>query len=62
MSIFNLLSCLLFIVFLSACYQRCFILFLSYSVMSQDEPISSGVVLEVQEAIKEALFGLSANL
>ena len=38
--------------FLSACYQRCFILFRFYSVMSQDEPISSGVGPEVQEAIK----------
>ena len=32
------------------------------SVMSQDEPISSGVGPEVQEAIKEALSGLSASL
>ena len=30
--------------------------------MSQDEPISSGVGPEVQEAITEALSGLSANL
>ena len=30
--------------------------------MSLDEPISSGFGLEVQEAIKEALSGLFANL
>ena len=29
--------------FLSACYQRCFILHLFYSMMLQNEPISSGV-------------------
>ena len=33
-----------------------------YSVMSLDEPISSGVGPEVQEAIKEALSGLFTNL
>ena len=35
--------------FLSSCYQRCFILFLFHSVMSQEEPISRGVGPEVQE-------------
>ena len=48
--------------FFSACYQRCFILLRFYSVMSRDEPISSGVRPEVQEAIKQAFSGLSANL
>ena len=48
--------------FLSACYQRCFIWFFFYSVMPQDEPISSGVGPEVQEAIKHAFSDLSANL
>ena len=33
-----------------------------YSVMSLDEPISSGVGPEVQEAIKEAISGLLTNL
>ena len=33
-----------------------------YSVMSLDEPISSGVGPEVQEAIKEVLSGLFTNL
>ena len=36
--------------------------FLLYSVMSQDEPISSGVGPEVQDAIKQAFSNLSADL
>ena len=36
--------------------------FCFYSVMSLDEPISSGVGPEVLEAIKEALSGLFTNL
>ena len=36
--------------------------FLLYSVMPQDEPISSGVGPEVQEAIKRAFLNLSADL
>ena len=39
-----------------------FHLFLFYSVMSQNEPIASGVGPEVHESIKEAVSGLSANL
>ena len=55
-------ACVWYGFFLSACYQRCFILFRFYSVMSRDEPISSGVRPEVQEAMKQAFSALSANL
>ena len=37
--------------FFSACYQRCFILFFFYSVMPQDEPISSGVGLKFKRRL-----------